>query len=68
MDWRYVAGLIAVTSLYEPSRIPIIDYSDSHHVGRVATSVICDHTGVVSNGMKRKIKKKIKKTLTVMAT
>jgi hypothetical protein len=48
MDFRYVAGLIASTSLYEPSRIRIIDYSDSHHVDRVATSVICDHTGVVS--------------------
>jgi len=52
MYWRYVYSLIAATSLYEPSGIHIIDHNLSHHLVSVATSLICDHTEVVGNGLK----------------
>jgi hypothetical protein len=65
MYWRYRLSLITATSLYEPSGIQIIDHRVNHHLVRVATSLICDHTGVVSKGLKRNMNKQ---TLTVMAT
>ena len=57
MYWRYENCLIAATSLYEPSGIQIMDHSTSHHLVSVATSLICDHMGVVGNGLKRNTKK-----------
>jgi hypothetical protein len=48
MYWRYARRLIAATSRDEPSGIQIIDYSESQHIVRVATSLIYDHTVVVS--------------------